>query len=169
MMIGTAVFPLTASGRDTAIVNKIAAVSRVLFWLFLFACIGLALTGLWIFVWIFGKTYTYMYPVFLLHIPGILALATLYPVSSYHAGIKRVDINVKGSLLALLAIIVLNAVFTPVYGIYAASVASSVGYTIYFIFSLYFFKRQNAIKLHQFFKPVMADYTSLKSMFDKPH
>jgi len=169
MMIGTAVFPLTAAGKDAAMVNKIATVSRVLFWVFLIACIGLALTGLWIFVWFFGKTYTYMYPVFLLHIPGILALATLYPVSSYHAGIKRVDINVKGSLLALSAIILLNALFTPVYGIYAASVASSVGYTIYFVFSLYFFKRQSDIKLRQFFKPVIADYVSLKSMFDKPH
>jgi O-antigen/teichoic acid export membrane protein len=108
-----------------------------------------------------------MYPVFLLHIPGILALASLYPVSSYHAGIKRVDINLKGSLLALVIIILLNVIFTPKYGIYAAAVASSVGYIFYFIFSLYFFNRQNKNKFYDFFKPVMADYTSLKSMLDK--
>ena len=168
MMIGTAIFPLTAAGKEIAIVNKIVSVSRVLLWLYLFACIGLAITGFWVFVWIFGKTYSYMYPVFLLHIPGILALASLYPVSSYHAGIKRVDINLKGSLLALLVIILLNVLFTPMYGIYAASVASSVGYLVYFSFSLFYFNRQNKIKLYHFFKPVMMDYTSLKSMLDKP-
>jgi len=169
MMIGTAIFPLTASGKDPGLVSKILSISRILLWIYLLACLGLAITGFWLFVWIFGETYTYMYPVFLLHIPGILALASLYPVSSYHAGIKRVDINLKGSLLALLAIILLNVAFTPVYGIYAASVASSVGYMVYFIFSLYFFKRQHRIKLYQFFKPVMTDYTSLKSMLDKTH
>ncbi len=168
MMIGTAIFPLTASGKNAGIVNKIVSISRLLLWIYLLACIGLVITGYWIFVWVFGETYTYMYPVFLLHIPGILALASLYPVSSYHAGIKRVDINLKGSLLALLVIIVLNVLFTPIYGIYAASVASSVGYVLYFIFSLYFFNRRHKIKLYQFFKPVMTDYTSLKSMLDKP-
>lgn len=168
MMIGTAIFPLTASGKDAGLINKIVSISRVLLWIYLFACMGLAITGFWIFVWIFGETYTYMYPVFLLHIPGILALASLYPVSSYHAGIKRVDINLKGSLLALLVIILLNVLFTPEYGIYAASVASSIGYLVYFIFSLYHFNRYNKINLYQFFKPVMTDYTSLKSMLDKP-
>ncbi len=167
MMIGTAIFPLTAAGKDTVIVHKIVVISRVLLWVYLLACLGLAITGFWIFVWIFGKTYTYMYPVFLLHIPGILALASLYPVSSYHAGIKRVDINLKGSLLALLFIILLNILFTPVYVIYAASVASSVGYMVYFIFSLFQFNRQNKMKLSLFFKPVITDYTSLKSMLDK--
>ena len=101
----------------------------------------MALTGYWIFVWIFGKTYTYMYPVFLLYIPGILALASLYPISSYHAGIKRVDINLKGSLLALVVIVLLNVFFTPAYGIYAASVASSIGYIVYFIFSFVYFQQ----------------------------
>ncbi|MEP7374241.1 MAG: polysaccharide biosynthesis C-terminal domain-containing protein [Chitinophagaceae bacterium] len=168
MMVGTAIFPLTASGKDTGLINKIVSISRVLLWIYLFVCLGLAITGFWIFVWIFGKTYTYMYPVFLLHIPGILALVSMYPVSSYHAGIKRVDINLKGSLLALLVIIMLNALFTPVYGIYAAAVASSAGYIVYFIFSLYFFSRENKIKIYHFFKPVITDYTSLKSILDKP-
>jgi O-antigen/teichoic acid export membrane protein len=167
MMIGTAIFPLTASGKDIGLINKIVSISRLLLWIYLFACIGLAITGFWLFAWIFGETYIYMFPVFLLHIPGILALAGLYPVSSYHAGIRRVDINLKGSLLALMVIILLNVVFTPLYGIYAASVASSVGYLAYFIFSLHFFNRQNKIKLYDFFKPVTADYTSLKSMLDK--
>lgn len=167
MMIGTAIFPLTASGKDTGLINKIVSISRILLWIYLLACTGLAITGFWLFVWLFGETYTYMYPVFLLHIPGILALASLYPVSSYHAGIKRVDINLKGSLMALVVIILLNVVFTPLYGIYAASVASSAGYVVYFIFSLYFFNRQNKIKLYQFLKPAMMDYTSLKSLVDK--
>ena len=105
-----------------------------------------------------------MYPIFLLYIPGILALAALYPISSYHAGIKRVDINVKGSMLALLVIVLGNSLFTPKYGTYAAAIVSSIGYTVYFIYSLYNFNKNSKMKLSRIFKPEAGDYSFLKSM-----
>lgn len=164
MMISTVVFPLTAIGKDKEIVNKVIAVSRFLLWLYVIGCIIIALAGYWVFPWLFGKTYTYMYPVFLLYIPGILALASLYPVSSYNAGINRAGINLQGSLLALIIIIALNISFTPVYGIYAASVAGSIGYIVYFSFSFYKFNRLHKTSLSQIFKPAISDYALLKSM-----
>ena len=166
-MIGTVIFPLTAIGKNTMMVEKVALSSRMLLGLFSIICLGLSITGFWIFPFIFGDTYSAMYPVFLLYIPGILALVSLYPVSSYHAGINRLDINIKGCLLALLVIITGNWLFTPSYGIYAASIASSVGYIVYFIYSLHNFNKRNKIKLSRFFKPLSGDYTFLKTMLYK--
>jgi len=167
MTISTAIFPLTASGKDHEMVQKVVILSRMLLWLFLFACIALAITGNWFFVWLFGDSYSAMYPVFLLYIPGILALAALYPISSYHAGIKRVDINVKGSTLALLVIVLGNSLFTPQYGIYAAATVSSIGYAVYFIYSLYNFNKNSKMKLSRIFRPEPGDYSFLKAMLLK--
>ena len=167
MMISSAIFPLTASGKDDNMMQKVVFLSRLLFWLFFFACIVLVMTGRWFFVWLFGDSYTAMYPVFLLYIPGILSLAALYPLSSYHAGIKRPDINVKGSLLALLIIGLGNSLFTPLYGIYAAAIVSSIGYLVYFTYSLYVFNKNSKIKISQFFIPDRNDYSFLKAMLLK--
>ena len=167
MMISTALFPVTAAGADPGITAKVISLSRLLLWIYLLGCVVAALTGYWLFVWVFGKTFSLMYPVFLLHIPGILALASLYPVSSYHAGIKRVDINVRGSLMALATILALNLIFTPAYGIYAAAVASSLGYAVYYFYSLYLFARNQHVSFNQFVKPVPADFLLLKSFFNK--
>jgi O-antigen/teichoic acid export membrane protein len=163
MMISTVIFPLTASGRDANMSGKIILLSRVLLWVYLGGCMLVALTGYWVFPWLFGGTFSLMYPVFLLYIPGVLALASLYPVSSYNAGIKRVDINLQGSMLALAVIVTLNLIFTPVYGIYAAAVASSLGYLVYFGFSFYKFNRANKLSLYKIFKPAAGDYTMLRS------
>lgn len=164
MMISSVLFPLTASGSDSQIAGKIALISRILLWIYLFGCLLAAATGYWAFVWLFGDTYTYMYPVFLLHIPGILALVALHPIASFNAGINRADINLKGSLLALLVIVILNFLFTPAFGIYAASIASSIGYLIYFGFCFYQFSRLNQVPLIRVYKPLKTDFDFLKSM-----
>ena len=164
LMISSVLFPLTASGSGDAMRPRIILLSRVLLWIYCIISVVIAAAGRWGFIWLFGETYGYMYPVFLLHIPGLLALAALYPVSSYNAGIRRVDINLQGSLLALAVIVVLNAAFTPAYGIYAASIASSAGYLVYFVFSIYKFSRQSKLTFVEMYSPLKSDFDSLKSI-----
>ena len=164
LMISSVLFPLTASGSDNAMRPRILLLSRVLLWIYCIISVVIVAAGQWGFIWLFGETYGYMYPVFLLHIPGLLALAALYPVSSYNAGIRRVDINLQGSLLALAVIVILNAAFTPAYGIYAASIASSAGYLVYFVFSIYKFSRQSKLTFVEMYSPLKSDFDSLKSI-----
>ena len=164
LMISSVLFPITAGGQNEGMLNKIIILSRVLFWLYLGGSIIIALTGYWAFVWLFGSTYVYVYPLFLLHVPGLIALAALYPVSAYYAGIRRVDINLQGSFLALLAIIMLNVLLTPRYGIYAASIVSSVGYIVYFIFSFRKLKSIGGTSLLEMYRPMKSDYIFLKSI-----
>lgn len=168
MLVSTAIFPITAaSGNDSAMVGRIVTLSRIILYIYLGICAALALTGYWLFEWIFGATYHYMYIIFLLHIPGILALAMLYPVSAYHAGIKRIDINLKGALAGLLVIAVLNFIFTPRYGIYAASIISSLGYICYFIFSLLNLSGRSGSRIRQFFVMDGREFDLLRTMFGR--
>jgi O-antigen/teichoic acid export membrane protein len=166
-MIGTVIFPLTAMGKDPSLIRKVALLSRVLFALFFMVCITLALTGRFLFPWIFGETFNDMYMIFLLYIPGILALVSLYPVSAWHSGVNRLSINIKGSLLALFVILVGNTIFTPRYGAYAAAITSSVAYILYFVFSLYHFGKVTNIPMSQFFRIMAADLTTLRNEVNK--
>ena len=168
MLVSTAIFPITAaSGNDGAMAGRIVTLSRIILYIYLGICAVLALTGYWLFEWIFGETYHYMYIIFLLHIPGILALAMLYPVSAYHAGIKRIDINLQGALAGLLVIAVLNFLFTPRYGIYSASIISSLGYICYFIFSLLKLSKRSGSRLRQFFVMDGREFVLLRTMLDR--
>lgn len=163
MMISAAIFPLVAMQKPGDMRDRVVKLSRLLFWLYLAGTAIVAATGYWGFVWIFGETYSAMYLVFLLHIPGILALAALYPLSSYYAGINRASVNLHGSLLALFVIVGCNVLFTPAYGIYAASMASSAGYIVYFLFSFYRFNKEHRLTILEIFKPMAGDYHLLKS------
>jgi O-antigen/teichoic acid export membrane protein len=167
MMISSVLFPITAIGRDETIRDKIITASRILFWLYLAGAILLALLGRWIFPAVFGESFNRVYPVFILLIPGILALATLYPVSAYNAGMNQLGINVRGSFYALVVIVVLNLLFTPVYGIYGAAIASSIGYLVYFGFSFARFNRQHRVALGSIFRPNLSDYQLLKSILER--
>ncbi|RYG47124.1 MAG: hypothetical protein EOO01_15280 [Chitinophagaceae bacterium] len=166
-MIGTVLFPLTAIGKDPSLTTKVTTLSRLLFALFFLICAALAITGHFIFPWVFGETYNDMYKIFLLYIPGILALVALYPVSAWHSGVNRLAINIKGSLIALIVILAGNLVFTPRYGMYAAALISSAAYIVYFIFSLYHFTKVTNIRSSQFFRFTAGDLDNLKNEFRK--
>jgi O-antigen/teichoic acid export membrane protein len=166
-MIGTVLFPHTAIGKDTMIIDKVVMLARLSIGLFFLVCLCLVVAGYWIFPFVFGETYSLMYPVFLLYIPGILALTGVYPVSAYHSGMNRLGINIKGCLWALIIIAAGNWLFTPGYGIYGAAIISSLGYITYFAFSLYHFNRSNKIRVSQFFKFVPGDLAVLKAVFYK--
>lgn len=166
-MIATVIFPLTATGKDSTLPMKVTMLSRLLFTGFLIVCAIMALTGYFIFPWVFGETYDLMYGVFLLYIPGILALVTLYPVSAWHSGSNRVKINIIGNLLALTVIVSGNLVFTPRFGIYAAAISSSIGYLVYFFFSLYQFKKVTNIRIRRFFSFTLADINQIKKEYSR--
>jgi O-antigen/teichoic acid export membrane protein len=166
-MIATVIFPLTATGKDATLPTKVTMLSRLLFTGFLIVCAIIALTGRFIYPWVFGETYDLMYGIFLLYIPGILALVALYPVSAWHSGSNRVNINIIGNLLALAVIISGNILFTPRYGMYAAAISSSIGYMVYFFFSLYHFKKVTNIRIRGFFSFTLADINQIKKEFPK--
>ena len=72
-----------------------------------------------------------MYLPYLLLIPGILAVSSLYPYTAYFSAHNRISVNIKGSLLALVVILTGDLIFIPRYGIYAAALVSSAGYMVF--------------------------------------
>ena len=111
-----------------------------------------------------------MYIPFLLLIPGILALSTLYTLTAYYAGKNKISVNIKGALIAMVFIVLTDIYLIPAYGINAAAIISSIGYMIYHIYVLATFTRENDTAAISFFNFKASDIQRIKkSILNKVH
>lgn len=163
-ILASAVFPATVNADEKKIVYKIKIIMRSSLLLYIFICAFFVITGKWLFPFIFGKSFSEMYTPFLLLIPGILALAMLYPLAAYFAGIKRIRINVLALLLALIIIVSGNLVFTPLYGIKGAAIVSSAGYFVYHTFLAWRFRKENGLTIKDLYAITLSDFLRMKQM-----
>ncbi len=161
-ILAGAVFPLTAGGQREEVKARLMIISRSILFLYGAICLFLAVTGKWLFSFIFGASFDNMYLPFLLLIPGILGLSTLYTLTAYYAGKNKAIVNVKGSFIALMVIIIGDALFVPLFGIYAAALVSSVAYILYHIFVLRVFAKEYNVSTMGFFLFKYTDLLSLK-------
>lgn len=157
-ILASAVFPHTASGSRAEVNGKIIIISRILTQLYIAGFVVVACVGKWLFPFVFGATFNKMYAPMLLLMPGLLALSILVLLSAYFAGKGKVSVNLRGAMIALLFVAAGNYFFVNRYGIYAAAIISSVGYTINLLYSLYQFYRDYDVHLSEFFAWRRSDY-----------
>ena len=166
-ILAGAVFPLTAGGRRQEVNDILMIVSRSILFLYGIICLFLAITGKWLFPFIFGDSFSKMYDPFLFLIPGILGLSTLFTLTAYYAGKNRVMVNLRGALLTLVIIVAGDAVFIPKYGINAAAAVSSAGYIIYHIYVLSIFRKEYKTPVLGFFYFKFSDLQRMKQSIFK--
>jgi O-antigen/teichoic acid export membrane protein len=166
-IVASTVFSVTAAGQKNAMSTTVLRLSRIIFFGALVACILLALMGYWLFPQLFGAGFSNMYIPFLLLVPGILAIATLYPFTAYYAGKNRVAENIKGSLLALFVIIMGDLLLVPLWGINGAALVSSIGYMVYEGYILLRFKSEYAVSIRDCFIMQKDDWRQLGAMLQK--
>lgn len=150
-IVATTVFSVTAAGEKAAMGQTVQRLSRLICTGAALVCALLAITGYWLFSWIFGTEFQQMFVPFLLLVPGILAIATLYPYTAYYAGKNKVKHNIIGSLLALVLIVVADCLLIPIWDIKGAALASSIGYLAYEVYILWQFKQEQGIRLRDCF------------------
>ena len=161
-ILASVVFPITAGGLKEAIEKLLTLLSRSIFLLYLLACAFLALTGKWLFPFVFGESFTDMYKSFLWLIPGILSLSGIFTLTAYFAGKNRVKVNIIGSVYALIVIVVGDILFIPQYGIEAAAIVSSVGYIVYQVYIIAVFKKEYQIAVADFFIFRSSDFKKIR-------
>ncbi|MEO7444649.1 MAG: polysaccharide biosynthesis C-terminal domain-containing protein [Ferruginibacter sp.] len=164
-IVASVIFPVTASSPGREMMKMLALISRLFFGLYIVTCAFIALTGRWLFPWLFGESYHAMYMPFMFLIPGILALSMLYPITAYFAGINKVVLNLKASAIALCFMIAGDIIFIPAYGIYAAAIVSSASYIIFHLILFFYLKKSFNIQVKSFFFIQKNDFSILKSYF----
>ena len=161
-ILASAIFPLTAAAQKKGINNLLTLLSRSIFFLYIFACLFLALTGKWLFPVVFGESFTAMYQPFVFLIPGILSLSGIFTLTAWFAGKNRIKINITGSVYALVVILVGDLIFIPKYGINAAAMISSVGYIVYQVYVIAVFKKEYPCSVADFFIFRSSDWKQIK-------
>jgi O-antigen/teichoic acid export membrane protein len=161
-IVATTVFSVTAAGEKAAMGQTVQRLSRLICTGAALICVILGAVGYWLFPWIFGAGFQNMYLPFLLLVPGILAIATLYPYTAYYAGKNKVRHNIIGSLLALVAIVAADCLLIPLWNISGAALASSLGYLVYEGYILRQFKKEYGIRLRDCFVLQKADWQLLR-------
>ncbi len=168
-IIASAVFPQTSSGYDLASTREnVLIISRLLSALYVVLIIVSAIVGKWIFPFVFGPTFNYMYLPFVILLPGIWALSVLALLAAYFAGKGNVKINVYGGLVSVVVMIIGNFIFLPRGGgIAAAAAISTVAYFLYMLYLVRKFNREYEIKMSAFLIPSKHDVLWLKGFLQK--
>ncbi len=164
-ILASAVFPITAGGNKEGIDKLLTLLSRSIFFIYTLACIFLAVTGKWLFPFLFGESFSQMYLPFLCLVPGILSLSGIYTLAAYFAGKNKVRVNVIGAIYALIVIVIGDILFIPKYGIKAAAIISTIGYIIYQVHMISIFKKEYKMPLGDFFIFKFSDFLKMKISF----
>jgi O-antigen/teichoic acid export membrane protein len=150
-IISSVVFPHTAGGTALAeMKDNILRIGRVTTVLYIVLFLFILLCGKWLFPFVFGYTFQLMYMPFLLLLPGVWALSNLFVLSAYFGGVNKVKVNVQGAVAGLVVILIGDMVFIPRYGINAAAVISTAGYSVNFFYSFLHMRKEHAVSISEY-------------------
>ena len=167
-IIASTIFPQTASGNySESIVSAIKSLSRLLLQLFLIILIIVAFTGKYIFVVLFGSSFSVMFLPMLLLLPGIFFLCNLALISAFFGGKGKVKVNLYGAILALIVVLSGNIVMLKHYNIMVAAFVSTIGYGINYIYAVIQFKKHVDYSWVDIFKWNREDWNWLIKMLRK--
>jgi O-antigen/teichoic acid export membrane protein len=163
-IMASTIFPLVAGGQKEEVNKALKIITRCLLFGIGVICLIIAVVGKWAFPFIFGGSFLQMHALFVLLIPGVLALSAHYPLTAYYAGKQRIMVNIRGSLLGLLVIITGDLIFIPTAGVLAAPLISSIGYGCYYLYVLFTFSKEYQTSVTGFFMFKRSDLAWVKKM-----
>jgi O-antigen/teichoic acid export membrane protein len=150
-MIAAVLFPVIAGGLQPSSGQRVRTISVLILSAYLIILGVLAFSGYWLFPLAYGESFRKMFIPFVLLVPGIIAISSLYPYTAYFSASNQVAVNIRGSLIAAAIILAGDAMLIPKYGIYAAALVSSIGYIAFQFYVLSVFSGQFHISLGKLF------------------
>ena len=114
----------------------------------------LVAAGNWIFPFLYGGTFTKLYPTTLFLIPGLIMFAGTYPLTVYFSGRNENMTNIRGLATAIIILLSIDLLLLPRYSIYGAGIGSTIANGFYFVFLLYHFKRTSDVSFKELSREV---------------
>jgi len=102
---------------------------------------------------------------FIILLPGVIIFSITTLLAAYFAGINRQDINLKISFFCFFTILIGDFLLVPKYGIKGAAIASSVGYALSGIASLFVFSKQSGNTFKELLLAKKKDFLLIKDLF----
>jgi O-antigen/teichoic acid export membrane protein len=124
------------------------------------AVIGVPVAG-WLIPFFFGTEYQSSVGLFIWLLPGVLLFCITTVLAAFFSGINQSKINLYGSAICLLAVLLLDFLLIPAWGKTGAAIASTIAYSITAFYSVYAFCRITKQPLQRVLIPVKADWAAL--------
>ena len=166
-ILGATLFPIFSSGNSTENPSELASVMRLLLWINGIICLLIISAGWFIFPFLFGPSFSSMYLLFVLLIPGILSFTMNYPLAAWFSAGNRMGINIRGTLLALVVICSGDWLFLPKYGVWFAPFISSAGYFCYYCYAVHIYRKAFPVPWNEFFLIRKSDIIRISSLIRK--
>ncbi len=168
-VLASVIFPQAAGNTNMAnIAESTLITGRLLSRIYLLMFIVLLLSGKWLFPFVFGATFTNMYLLILIFLPGFFALSNLAVISAFLLGNGHLKTSITGTLLALIIVVGGDMLVVKPYGVFAAAGVSTLAYTCNFLYSVARFNRKYQIALIDLFKWQKKDLQWVKQIVKKP-
>jgi O-antigen/teichoic acid export membrane protein len=149
-ILGSTLFPIFSSQKKSGSESQITAGIRILLWTNGLICLLIFCFGWFVFPFVFGNSFGRMYLLFVLLIPGILCITMNYPMAAWFSASKRIDINIRGSALALIIICAGDLLMLPRWGVVAAPVVSSAGYFSFYCYTVFKYRKEYSVPWKDF-------------------
>ena len=161
-ILGSTLFPIFSSQNKSGNTIELTSVIRILLWINLLVSTLILSLGWYFIPLVFGSSFNNMYFLFVLLIPGILCVTMNYPLTSWFSAGRRIVINIRGSLLALMVICIGDLLALPRYGVLSASIVSSAGYFCYYCYTVYMYRKEFAIPWKDFLLIRKSDLSRIR-------
>jgi O-antigen/teichoic acid export membrane protein len=161
-ILGATLFPIFSSQNKSGNETQLTAVIRVLFFVNGGICLLIFCFGWFIIPLVFGSSFNKMYLLFVLLTPGTLSITMNYPMAAWFSSSRRIGINIRGAVLALIVISAGDLLMLPRYGIIAAPVMSSAGYFCYYCYTVYIYRKEHAVPWKDFLLIRKSDLNQIR-------
>ena len=161
--IAAVIIPFTVSNSDV-LKNNVKVILRVVFNSYILLAVLLAVISPFMIPLFFGHAFTGSVLPFIILLPGVIIFSLTTILAAYFAGINRQSINLKISFFCFLVIFIGDFLLVPKFGKEGAAVASSLGYAISGISSLYIFSKQSATSFKEILLMRKNDILLIKNL-----
>ena len=164
LFLASVIFPVVARNKDCRDKERLLSLIRIMNVINLIGCIVLFLIADWLMPFLFGTQFAGSSSPFKLLLPGIFLFTNAIIISAYFAGIKKLKVDMIGSIVCLLTVLILDIILIPRYGINGASVATTISYFLTTIYFIFFFVRTTNSSLMDLFLVKKQDFISITEL-----
>lgn len=144
-VISSTLLPFLSGGKALTGYREWLGLMKPYVLMLMAAAAMIALTGYWLFPWIFGPEFTEMYAFMLILLPGYVCLGMLTLINAVYISRGSIRYIFWGDLAGLVLLSCLDALLVPAQGAIAAAWVSSLAYMGLFLYMLAGLKRQFTI------------------------
>jgi len=158
-ILGSLLFAVVAASRGPETVARICRASRTTMAILAPVGLGLALLGSIVVPMIYGASYTEAGTLFVVLLPGMVAISLHLVIDSYFAGSGYPPVSYMAAVAAVVSKVGLNLVLVPWAGVEGAAVATSLVYVSLLVVKVAAFARETGVPYSSMFRPTWTDMT----------